>query len=394
MKNEGRLLALIIAAGVLLRAVLGAVHPYAFDDTRDYVSLAMRLLGDGSYIVQTKTGWVTANRMPGYPLFLAGLFAIFGESLRAVAITQGILSAGIIGLTYAIARRAGPIVGLLAALLIAVDPLTLGFSAAILSEMPFTLFLLAALWACIRLGAHGRIAWWIALGCLWGAAVYLRASAIWLLPLLLLWTLVVPLRPRRLAGALTALLLAGATLLPWFLRNGQGIRLTSMEGISLYESVYPAADGGPKQDTLTLSPDMLPLNEWQRDAEWKRRAWSAVEASPGHVLALVPVKIARTWSPWMNAAEMRNAWLQAGMIAWQVPLFFFALLGIFAGRLPGRMKALILLPMLYFTALHSIFLGSVRYRVPLMPLVCVFAALGAVALVRRMTGKRDGAERV
>jgi 4-amino-4-deoxy-L-arabinose transferase-like glycosyltransferase len=390
LKNERRLLLAILALGILLRAALGIIHPYVFDDSHDYVQLAQRWLADGTYGLQTKSGWMTASRMPGYPLFLAGLFALFGNSLRAVVLAQAILSTGTIALAYALARRAGPAAGLLAAALVAVDPLTIGFSAAILSEMPFTLCLLAALWACLRFHDTRHPLWWIVLGLLWGAAVYLRASALWLIIPLAVWTA----GPRHLPGALLAVALAFATLLPWWIRNGQGIRLTSMEGISLYESVYAQANGGPKQDTLVLPPEMQPLDEWQRDAAWNRRAWTEIRQHPARILALVPVKIARTWSPWMNAAEASNRWLQAAMMLWHIPLFFLAAVGIFSARLPGRMKALLLLPVLYFTALHSLFLGSVRYRVPLMPLVCVLAAAGAITLFQRLRTQRAPATMV
>ena len=90
--------------------------------------------------------------------------------------------------------------------MVAVDPLTVAFSAAILSEMPFTLFLLGALWACVRMKATRGWAWWIVLGVLWGGAVYLRASALWLLVPLAVWAG----WPRKLVGVVTAVVVAGA----------------------------------------------------------------------------------------------------------------------------------------------------------------------------------------
>lgn len=386
MKFEKRVLAAILVVGVVIRVLLGWVHPYVFDDSRDYVELAQRLLGGGVYGVQTKAGWEIASRMPGYPLFLAGIFALFGDSLRMVGVVQGLLGAGVIGLTYALARRAagtgGSAVGLIAAGLVAVDPLTVGFSAAVLSEMPFTLFLLGALWACLRAREAKGWAWWVVLGVLWGGAVYLRASAMWLLVPLVLWTG----WPRRLGWGVVAVGVAGLVLLPWFLRNGQGLRVTSMEGISLYESVYGGADGGPRQDKIAVPPEMAGMGEWERDAAWERMAVAEMRDHPGRVVRLMPVKVGRTWSPWMNAAEMRSVWVQAVMVAWQVPLFVLAVVGICCRR-PGRWeKGLLLVPVMYFTILHALFLGSVRYRVPLMPVACVFAAVGAAAAAGGLRG--------
>jgi hypothetical protein len=111
------------------------------------------------------------------------------------------------------------------------------------------------------------------------------------------------------------------------------------------------------------------------------------------ILRLAVVKAGRTWSPWMNASEMANGALQAVLMGWQIPLFILAAGGVFLGGMAGRMKGLLLCPIVYFTAVHALFLGSVRYRVPLMPVVCVLAALGLVRLGRRI-GKRPAGRRV
>ncbi|HVX86695.1 MAG TPA: glycosyltransferase family 39 protein [Phycisphaerae bacterium] len=394
-------LAGIIVFGVAIRVGLGLVHPYMFDDSRDYVELARRIVHGLSYGVQTRDGWMTASRMPGYPVFLAGVFAVFGESVKAVACVQAILSGGIIWLTWLIGRRAGVMAGLIAAGLVAMDPLTVGFSAAILSEMPFTLCLMGGMWIGARLlererGEVRELGWWIVLGLVWGAGVYLRASVLYALVVVGVWIW----GYRRfsgwaLGGALLAVVVMFGTLVPWMMHTGKGAgRLTSLEGISLYEAVYPGADGGPKQDKIATPPEMEGAGmEWPRDEVWGREAWGYVRSDPVRILRLAVVKAGRTWSPWMNASEMRNPVLQAVLIGWQAPLFILAAGGIFWGGLAGRMKGLLLCPIVYFTAVHALFLGSVRYRVPLMPVVCVLAATGLARLVRR-AGKPEPDEGV
>ena len=89
-----------------------------------------------------------------------------------------------------------------------------------------------------------------------------------------------------------------AMLTPWLVRNyGQfhsgPFRLTTLEGISLYEAVYPEADGGPKQDKINkqLPPDIAVLNEAQRNDEWNRRGWEYVRTEPLRVGKLAYAKI-------------------------------------------------------------------------------------------------------
>ena len=50
---------------------------------------------------------------------------------------------------------------------------------------------------------------------------------------------------------------------------------------------------------------------------------------------------------------------------------------------------LLLLPALYISALHTLFVGSVRYRLPAMPMLEMLAAFALVALFdRRGTGSQ------
>jgi hypothetical protein len=353
--------------------------------------------------------------MPGYPVFVAGVYGL-GGGIKSVMVVQALMGGLIVMLTYLVGRRVSERVGLVGAALAAVDPLSIGFSAAFLSETPFTLGLMAAIWLCLRMmeraGEGGRVGlgwyWWrwIVLGVLWGAVVYLRASALWLIVPLAGATAFLQGRtsdgslpydrshsgPRRLSrraswsGAVLAVGVVFVMLTPWLVRNyGQfhsgPLRLTTLEGISLYEAVYPEADGGPKQDKIALPPEMRPLNEAQRNDEWNRRGWEYVRQEPLRIAKLALIKMGRTWSPWFNAEEFRAGPIQWGMTLWNVPVLALALVGLGAG-MRREVAVLLVIPIGYFTAVHALFLGSVRYRAPLMPLVCLLAAQGIVHLMK------------
>ena len=48
----------------------------------------------------------------------------------------------------------------------------------------------------------------------------------------------------------------------------------------------------------------------------------------------------------------------------------------------------LLLPALYLSALHNLFVGSVRYRLSAMPMLEVLAAVALIALVDWVRGRR------
>jgi 4-amino-4-deoxy-L-arabinose transferase-like glycosyltransferase len=319
-------------------------------------------------------------------------------------VLQGVMGGMIVLLTYALGKRISQNAGLLAAALVAIDPLSVGFSAALLTETPFTLCLMVALWLCLRIVEIGELpkSWrlWVALGIVWGMGVYLRASALWaIFPLCIALDYFTnsPLKNARsvlvwVGVPLLPLILVFALLSPWLIRNyaifhSGPLRLTTLEGVSLYEAVYPQANGGPKQDQINqnIPPEMQSLDEAQRNDEWGRRAWSHIAGDPLRIAKLALIKIGRTWSPWFNAADFSARPIQWAMVLWNVPLLVLALAGL-CSTMPRGLRVLLLIPLGYFTAVHALFLGSVRYRAPLMPLVCLLAAHGILQALKSLRG--------
>jgi hypothetical protein len=97
---------------------------------------------------------------------------------------------------------------------------------------------------------------------------------------------------------------------------------------------------------------------------------------PGRVVKLALTKARRTWSPVANADDYQSPAVRLVGLAWSLPVYALAIAGaiVLWRKGDGRLVLLLLLPAIYLTLLHMIFVGSVRYRLPAMPMLEVLAA--------------------
>ncbi len=390
-----RILGLLIAAGVLIRIVLALIHPLTFPDSLDYLHLAHSIERGAPYRV---TG-MYAKRLPGYPIFMAGVLMTDGGHEMGILIWQALISGGLIYLAWRLGRQVDPLVGLLSAALVAIDPLLIGFSASYLSETIFTAAFLLTLLFYIQCCEQKNNWWRIGVfAILFVVDIYIRAEiALCIFPLLIYFTFAAGRKDcrQRAVKSLVVLAIIIAGLMPWWVRNWElfhsnFFRFSTLEGISLYESVYHGATGGPRQSRIKWPTYMKKLNESERDDRWTSMAFAAIRKHPWRVGRLAFIKLGRTWSPWLHAKGFRNPAVNVLLTFWYLVQYLFAIVGLWHLWLHRRntLLAVTLIPILYLTAMHALFLGSVRYRVPLIPLLCFLAAIGVRQLYSAMMAGR------
>lgn len=377
-----RALIVIFIVGLVLRVIVTIAHPFYLPDSVDYSALAKAIAGGQAY----KVHGMLAQRLPGYPIFMAGFYYVFGFHHLPILLAQAGLGALTAVFTAMLGRCVSPAVGLLAGAMAALDPLGIGFAASLLSEQLFTCVLILSLIILLRLMENPSPWWlWICFAVLWAIAVYVRAEVSLCLFPLLAWAVFVAHqgieRRKRIKGSLITILVVFMCLLPWWIRN-YGIfhqdffRFSTLQGISLYEAVYSGATGGPRQSDLVVPPSIKRLNESRRDLAWTHLAFADIFHHPRRIIRLAFVKIARTWSPWLHARGYANPVINLVLTLWYVPLFILAIMGLFRYPIKTPLFGILLVPIVYFTCMHAVFIGSVRYRVPVIPLVVVLAAMG------------------
>jgi 4-amino-4-deoxy-L-arabinose transferase-like glycosyltransferase len=238
-----------LAAGLMAVALrlLFALHfPGIVDDSRLYADIAMNWLQYGVYGV-TDSGHVvpTLSRLPGYPAFLAAVFAIFGWSnFRAVLLIQVVFDLGTCFLIADLARRMLSERAAKAAFaLAALCPFLANYAAAALTETLEIFFTALALDFAVRglailhktdSRANPALAAWFGCGLSISACILLRPDGGILLAaigayllLLFLQGAVGEKKPSNTAASLLPILRVGiilalsalAPLVPWTLRN-------------------------------------------------------------------------------------------------------------------------------------------------------------------------------
>ena len=179
-------LGLLIVAAAFLIAVAHWLPNDSPDDSKIYARIARNVLEQHSYSQAEAPPYEpTLIRLPGYPLFLAAIYKVFGHGNNgAVRVVQALMDTATCGLIALLAfywepneerKRAAAIAALALA---AVCPFTAIYSATVLTEVP-TMFLAVAMCVAATLAFRAEslrraLAWWCVAGLFGGSAVLFR----------------------------------------------------------------------------------------------------------------------------------------------------------------------------------------------------------------------------
>jgi 4-amino-4-deoxy-L-arabinose transferase-like glycosyltransferase len=381
-------LAVRIAAAVWWEQRLPAGHRFGLADSESYWTLGKAIAHQLPYEYGGRDARVF--RTPAYPLLLAAIIGVAGDTsiavwtARLVGALLGTLSIALLMIWTALlfpTRNAPLFAGLVAAFY----PGLIALSVILLSEALFCPLIVAQLvcWTRAEQQTSGsRWAWSTAAGLLAGAATLSRPS----------WFLFIPFagaigiiagqnRTRRAAMLLVMLAAMAVTMMPWWLRNyrivGRFVPTTLQVGASLYDGLNPRATG---------ASNMWFANDYYRQLEQERRdgrlgdeplevaldrrlrhdALQWARAHPARAMQLSVIKFSRMWNVWPNDEQFRSLPVRLAIAVAYVPVIVLALVGAWRFVRQGFVYGLCILPAVYLTALHIVFVSSLRYREPAM----------------------------
>lgn len=417
---------LILVGAALLR--LGAVwvlHDNLFEDRDAYRSIADSLV-DGRGYANRGSDHPTAFRPPLYPLFLSAI-QIVGGGPTAIGMAQVVLGTATVWLTFLIGRRMGASQSMsyLAAVLVAVDPLLIMYTTFVMTEALFTCLVAVLLFFVVdknpeeesgnetaarsQTSRRPDFVRQVAAGLAFGLCALCRPT-IWAFGVLLavsfvsaavskggFWEI-----PKRVPWV--AICVLGLTVAPWALRNqmalGRPVVTTTHGGYTLllgnnpvfYQGVVNQPRGtvwrGESLETWqqSLEVEMAQqsiVGELNRDDWMEARAWHNIAEDVPDFLRASWLRLRRLWNlvPSGEAAESVPWFVRWGVGVYYGLTFFGGVWAIIRFERENWVRWLpLLLLLVSFSLVHTVYWSNVRMRAPLVPAIALLSAYGWAGL--------------
>jgi hypothetical protein len=218
----------LIGTSALFQVYGGSLeHEISRQDAAHFMGVAKSLLEDGTFRQTGKAvldTWLT----PGYPFFVAGVFALTNHSLNILLVLLAFLGGASSALVYLIARTLDirPPFSYASALLFGISPAVIWLPASGMGgDMLFVFLLLGATYLTLKLRTTKH--WWVlavSIGLLHGLATLVRPIDFYFF---FIWLIAIPFityateqTRKRIAITLCLMLLSFyAAIMPWMIRN-------------------------------------------------------------------------------------------------------------------------------------------------------------------------------
>jgi 4-amino-4-deoxy-L-arabinose transferase-like glycosyltransferase len=407
-------LAAFAVKAVALFAILPMLTGYPMNATMfpdGYDLLAWNVVNGNGYRMFEETS-PTMIRTPGYVLVLAGMFAAFGKSLVPVQMANVLFSALTAVLVYDTSRRLlrSELVGIIAAVLVFLHPGTIVADSRGGLESLLMLFVALCLWLCVRaLKGEGLLpfAW---LGLAFGAAMLIKSSVALILPGVAAWTFwrarrSVDPRRRLVRGFALAFFLATVCMVPWIARNalisGKLVVTQTSGPVSLFQGQHVVASVPSDKDHEVLLAEAADkqvglaramglgftgyffpqfysvADEVAFYSELSRRTWRRYAESPWLILKGIGYNAVAFW------VQGRTSLATAVNAVVAIPLLLLVIVGYCSARRQGHDVSVLIVFAACYILPHLLIISIARFYVPLLPVLCVLAAVPLAWLFRR-----------
>jgi 4-amino-4-deoxy-L-arabinose transferase-like glycosyltransferase len=397
---EAKFLLLFLGLGLILRMLWILLVPtQLYADWKWYDDAAYHLSQVWRY---EENGVPTAYWPIGYPLFLAVIYWIFGHSYLAVHLISVLLSLCICFLTYVIAKGlVGPVAARLSLVILVLLPGQIFYTNVLSSEILFTTLLLLMILLLLKTREQTSLLTPLIVGLLLGLLIMVRAVAL-ILPLLIVLFYLKSSRRSfvGLKNAILAVLVTCLVLLPWMLRNKRVLDTFSIAtsgGIDLYIGNSPISSGNWVWTKQNPFKDLSAPNEVENNRLGYQLATKFIIDDPvGFIIRGIKKEVYMFATDFGPIAKELDLAAQAhgvdgfvilnivGQTCYLVVLILSAVgLLLLLKDKERRNPGLYLLVgiVTYWLGIHFVFFGIDRFHFPLVPILGIWASFFAVSQI-------------
>jgi hypothetical protein len=396
-RHEKKLIWGIVAATFLLSITYSfyfQIEPIV--DARAYDNIAWDIAQGFGYDTDSAIG----RPGPGYEIFLAGIYIVFGHSYRAVWFIQAILLAGTVYVVYKLARRIftheySPIIGLTAATLVGFSPDLILISSMLMTETLFILVTVSAIYFFVRYIDIKTIQM-IGLSALFlGFAVLIRSHVLFIiLPLLGYF-----IYKKQWKSLLVFCIVFIVVLTPWTIRNYivYDIFRPFNAGFTL---IYIGNHDGATGELIPDYPlpqgygDFSTMTQIEADTILKKEGIRYIVTHPLQFIKLtlwrasIYSSFARPFAFWPHLTGLAQALTVIISILYSVVIFTLGIAGGFLSvrLLPweDKQKAVLVFATALMLPLSVIWLiVETRYRLSIYPMLAVFSGGALYFILQR-----------
>jgi 4-amino-4-deoxy-L-arabinose transferase-like glycosyltransferase len=380
-----------------------------------YNEIAATIASGGGYRFFPDTAQ-TVMREPGYPLFLAGIFFVFGENLTAVKLANMILALASAWLVVKIARKVSnnEVLILASPVLFLLHPGVLIAESRGGVEILFTFCLSLFVFALYRAIESNRFGDYMASGGALGLTVLVK-STLMLFPIFLLGYLLIFVREGVRATCKNVGLMVVTmfiVLSPWIVRNytvtGKFIPTASVLGISAHSGQYVCEN--LSSDNLRKDVDTQGARERRRIALELGYPFKDIEGayyqyfySTGDEIKFSNFLLGKVVSEYESSPKLLvrctrsnlfdfwfagKTWQSTKMnMVVQIPYLLLAVVGVGLSWREHQLRVIapLILLIIYTVAVYAPILAQARYSVPIIPFLSILASLALAAARRRFS---------
>lgn len=367
-------------------------------DAGTYHSIAVNLLEGRGYSEDGQNPSIFVA--PLYPLFIFVVYKFFGVHPMLIELIQCFLGVGMALLTLLIARRFfSQTVSLIAFVVVSFFPDLFVISTYMYTESLFVFLFLALIYTALLVAEKATLKRIVIAGIVGGLATLTRGVTmlfpfVFFIALLFRFNLLKTTRTVVLYSLFFVL-----PIIPWTIRNVTTfhtfVPIAVGTGDVLWTGNYLPFDGKYNYDkTMALMDSMtVGMNQVDRDAKLVAEAKKNMAAEPAKTLWLMVRKFFRFWTWVYESAPSGQKRTASSPVKLVLEIAYYPVLILFlAGLIITRKRwkefVLIDLLLLYYASLHAVMLVVPRYRIPVIPLMVIFAAAAVGWLIDRYNVRR------